>query len=359
MHALRLACASFLALIAANAPIPAQTTDSVEVREVSESTPRDKFSKTVETGKLFIENRFIEAPYHISWTSDSITLNGTVFPVISTPETVKAEASRMRRFPERQPRSFSAAAYSARQILRTLEDEYVVVVFASEEGVPFQKQFQTFRSPSTVYALYSHLLGQPLSEGRVNFDMSEEQWQQMQPLLNTLVPNVELTKSMQQFIDDLDQQEVETNQHHAAIARLDTFAYPLTIIAMVLGVYAFGHMLKWAGTTLANSEATNTPQAIRYVEVGLMLMLAMSAIDLVWTLLAAQAGAMQELNPIAAHFVKSPMQLTVFKLVATGVGCGILYVYRHRAQMQQATWWMCLVTVLLTFRWVVFDSLVN
>jgi hypothetical protein len=68
---------------------------------------------------------------------------------------------------------------------------------------------------------------------------------------------------------------------------------------------------------------------------------------------------MRELNPVAAQLVGSPMHLILFKVVATGAGGAILFIWRHRSQIQQAAWWMCLVCVLLTFRWVVFDSVLN
>ena len=85
----------------------------------------------------------------------------------------------------------------------------------------------------------------------------------------------------------------------------------------------------------------------------------MSVLDLVWTILAGQAGVMTELNPLAAKFIDSPGQLAFFKMFATATGFGILFVWRQRRQVQQAIWWMCLVCVLLTFRWVMFDSMIN
>ena len=88
-------------------------------------------------------------------------------------------------------------------------------------------------------------------------------------------------------------------------------------------------------------------------------MLGMAGLDLVWTILAGQAGVIREVNPFAASILQSPIQLVAFKFAATGLGIGILYVWRHRRQIQNVTWWMCLVSVLLTFRWVVLDSVVG
>ncbi len=88
-----------------------------------------------------------------------------------------------------------------------------------------------------------------------------------------------------------------------------------------------------------------------------MLILAMSGLDLIWTALSAAAGEMRELNPMAVHLVDSPELLVVFKMVVTLLACGILLTLRAQPKAQFATWWMCLVCVLLTFRWVVFQSL--
>ena len=129
---------------------------------------------------------------------------------------------------------------------------------------------------------------------------------------------------------------------------------------MLLSVFALGHVLKWtAKSIVAEQNAAYSPEVTRCVEVALLLMLAMSLIDLVWTILAGQAGVMKEVNPLAATYLDSPVQLVAFKVTATGLGCGILYAWRRRKQVQDATWWMCLVCVLLTFRWVVFDSVIG
>ncbi|MCR9294850.1 MAG: DUF5658 family protein [bacterium] len=136
-----------------------------------------------------------------------------------------------------------------------------------------------------------------------------------------------------------------------AVKVMDRSAYPLTIIGMMLGVFALGHTLRWSSLNPVGDEA------IRFVRIALMLILAMSALDLIWTALSAAAGEMRELNPMAVHLVDSPGLLVVFKLVVTLLACGILMTLRSQPKAQFATWWMCLVCVLLTFRWVVFQSL--
>ena len=154
--------------------------------------------------------------------------------------------------------------------------------------------------------------------------------------------------------------EASNNESVRAVQLLNRFQYPLTVLGMLLGVLTLGHMLKWTARGLDDSgDSKKAELSVRCAEVAIYFLLALSALDLTWTVLASQAGLMTELNPLAAGIVNSPEKLAGFKVIATLLACGILYFWRHRRQIQQATWWMCLVCVLLTFRGVVVDSLVQ
>jgi hypothetical protein len=91
--------------------------------------------------------------------------------------------------------------------------------------------------------------------------------------------------------------------------------------------------------------------------VSLALIAAFSGLDLVWTLLASGAGQMTELNPIGSHLLRNPLHLSLFKITATVVSCGLLMYLRQHQRAQLATWWMCLVCTVLTFRWLVLNSM--
>ena len=66
---------------------------------------------------------------------------------------------------------------------------------------------------------------------------------------------------------------------------------------------------------------------------------------------------MKEVNPLAVGIVHSPQALAAFKVIATSLGFALLYALRKQKRGQEVTWWMCLVCVLVTFRWVIFDSM--
>jgi hypothetical protein len=149
------------------------------------------------------------------------------------------------------------------------------------------------------------------------------------------------------------QAEDENNRAVAAVQRLENFSYPLTLLGMLVGVVSLGHLLRWPRK---EDQVEAGSETVRAVEIALWLMLGMALIDLIWTILASQAGVMKEVNPLAEKLIHSPLQLAVLKTFATGVGLAIFFLWRRRKQIQVATWWMCLVCVLVTFRWIIFDS---
>ncbi|NQV25075.1 MAG: hypothetical protein HQ518_11985 [Rhodopirellula sp.] len=338
--------------------------DAVDSRVPARSTPL--FEQTVNEGVLFIDGQFVQPPYIIQASGNRVTVNGlTCFKVIarvsdqrSNPENRKRKR---REESEEDPTEELAQPRSARQaamrLTETLQDSRIVV--ANAEGplrhlmlggdvfIFCDAMLSADRSPRQIEEFVR------LSEDETRF----EAWRQ---LLGSTPPVGELRDRLQAYIDRIQAVEQEGIQRSAAITRMETFSYPLTLAGMLVGVIALGHVLKWtAKSIVAEQRPDYAPEVTRCVEIALLLMLAMSAIDLAWTILAGQAGAMREVNPLAAGFIQSPLQLVALKVIATGLGCGILYAWRQRQQIQDATWWMCLVCVLLTFRWVVFDSVIG
>lgn len=142
-----------------------------------------------------------------------------------------------------------------------------------------------------------------------------------------------------------------------AIKRLDNLAYPLTVFGMMLAVLSFGHLLMCLPRPYDDAPAVPSPGMMRATGYSLMLVVALSSMDLVWTLLASQAGQMKELNPLASRFIENPEMLIAFKMAATAFGCGVLYKLRHHSRAQFATWWLCLICTVLAFRWLTFNSM--
>lgn len=342
----------------------------------SEPAPRARelaFSETVDDGLLFVDGQFVTPPYVIEATAETIVVNGLEFAPSRPTDRGRFGNSgfgggfeRGREFGERRGFGRTRGGWErwgrssgnyrvARELAEALNNDFPVVTF---RDAPL-----SILAAASEQALFCEtLLADAPSESMLDefgkLSRSESQNQNWRAWGKEFVPSPELRAIMERRLRDHTESAARNLQQIAAVRRLDRLSYPLTIVAMLIGVLALGHLLRWT-TIWADRAKAESPsrESIRPVEIGLLLMIGMSVIDLVWTILAAQAGAMRELNPLASGVVHSPAALVALKATATAVGCGILYAFRGRRQMQHAAWWLCLVCVLLTFRWIVFDSI--
>lgn len=149
-----------------------------------------------------------------------------------------------------------------------------------------------------------------------------------------------------------------SNQASArAQARLDTFMYPLTIVAMVLVVIAFGHLLSLQPITTGTGEAINTGLVDLATTKSIVLFTIMGVLDLALTILAHQANAMSEINPVGRYLLSNVLILITFKLTMTGFAASVLFYARSLWIAQKVAWWGCLTMTLLTARWVIFSHI--
>jgi hypothetical protein len=337
-----------------------------KAKEDAESKARPSgvptFQQTVEHGILIIDGSFIRLPYVIEASGNRVTVNGVVCFEEAENRPDDRENSIGRRRNRRGDDEEEGARHgSPERFAERLADEldyFAIVVASSSGGVTVLTQ------ADQVMTFCEVLLAEDRSHEQITrflaLSRQETRVEVWRELLTTSVVDGEARNALQKSQDRLRATYAAGRARVAAVARMEKFSYPLTLAAMLVGVIALGHVMKWtARTIVAEQREDYAPQIARCVEIALLLMLVMSSIDLVWTILAGQAGVMREVNPFAAGFIQSPLQLVMLKVCATGLGCGILYIWRQKPQIQDATWWMCLVCVLLTFRWVVFDSVLG
>ena len=175
--------------------------------------------------------------------------------------------------------------------------------------------------------------------------------------LKEFKPSSDLAARLGEQQDALDR-IFEANQSSAdAVRRLDSFAYPLTLVGMVLSVFSIGHLLRSQAAENSSDETNMSSEATSLVTRSLILVLALSTLDLVWTILASEAGQMRELNPLGSHLIGSPIALIAFKAAMTCSAAGLLFGLRHYRRAQVGAWWACLICTLLTLRWLVLNSL--
>ncbi|QDV23697.1 DUF5658 family protein [Aureliella helgolandensis] len=336
------------------------------------------YVNNISSGLVFLDGQHISAPYRIVATEQQITVNDRVFFAIQDRELAqradsihlissssghsvdnapplrgdgnrfgRSRPQNSRRFEGVWGRQRESCDNLAKVLASNLEQNAIVVCFDQES--------QYLSSMGDRHDFYSAFSDSPPSD-EVLHDFLElapsERRSQWSQLLNSFTPDAETRQWMNVVINSFDSVEEANLDHNSAVSRLRHASYPLTILGMLLGVVALGHTLRWPAV-VDRDAAENA------MKIAIALMLGMSCLDLVWTILAAQAGEMTELNPFAAYFIHSPWALAGFKAVATLGACGILYAMRRNEKIQLATWWMCLVCVLLTFRWVVVDSLIS
>ncbi|MDG2130485.1 MAG: DUF5658 family protein [Fuerstiella sp.] len=354
----------------------ATTCSQTSAGDVFQTDLPTEFTETSEQGLLFLNGEFLSGPYRIEGTIDSVAVNGIRLPASaltmrdsgrrggggrgdrgrgSRGQGRSAESAEQERGASGNRRGQFPSIRAARLCAASLHDDCIVVVFDDQP-------LRVLSHIAGEYEFCESMLAESPARDQVEqfvqyggTSAGREIWRAW---LQDFTPDSELRVLMQERIDAADTVEAQNFSDIAASARLEQFAYPLTIAGMLLGVIAFGHMLKWMSRGFDQPDG-RASESERFVVVALCLMMGMSVIDLIWTILAGQAGAMTELNPLAAQFIDSPIQLACFKVFATAIGFGILFAWRQRRQVQQATWWMCLVCVLLTFRWVMFDSMMN
>ena len=158
-------------------------------------------------------------------------------------------------------------------------------------------------------------------------------------------------------LEILDSAQTANEESSVATLRLATFGYPLTILMMILVVLGFGHLLSHRPNTDEWNDDSPSNQLSQPFNRTLLLIVGLSAVDLVWTLLVSQAGAMHELNPIGSQMIDDPLQLVAFKVLVTLAAVGLLYFCRRVPLARQASWWSCLVLTLVAARWLVFNSM--
>jgi len=148
-------------------------------------------------------------------------------------------------------------------------------------------------------------------------------------------------------------------RHPVRVAELSkSVRYSITVIGIVLGVVALGSLLSSRPESRApwreiDTSGDSIPMVVR--NVGFVLVL--SFFDLGCTLLARGSDGFVEINPLGSGLLEDPVMLAAFKISSLLIGCGILLSLRRYRGAQVASWWLCLVCTILTFRWATYGSL--
>lgn len=205
---------------------------------------------------------------------------------------------------------------------------------------------------------YEEKLRQILDCGQ--FPMDEGGWR---TIIETFEPSDELIERLGPEIERVQQAILENEAvHQAAVASAfwnsKPVKYVITLLAMGLVVAACGTLLNYRPIGRARwSEVDASGDGIPIVVRSVVLLVLLGIFDLACTLVAQQAGGFAELNPLGSQLIENPVLLTAFKLTSLFLACGILLALRRYRGAQLASWWMCLLCTVLTFRWLTYNSM--
>jgi Domain of unknown function (DUF5658) len=172
-------------------------------------------------------------------------------------------------------------------------------------------------------------------------------------LLN-FVPTPEFQSRATAIIAASDRQRTAQRAQETAYQRLREAEFPLLTCALLLAALAGWRLLRNVPAAPEGAARMEwNPGTARMVRRSLLLVLALAALDSVWTLLSTEAGQMRELNPLAARLLNQPGALLAFKLACTVGPAALIFALRRHRAAQLAAWWMCFITTLVACRWVV------
>ena len=396
-------------LLAANASRTANPDEAgaeldVREHETSSAAGREEdtfISSPIEGVGLFIDGEFVPPPLTVSLEAERVLVNGVEFP---TDETVVRSlfrfglsdlasdnpdgnrASRRGRFGEEDfsprsrrrkgfgPRSREASARAslpdesesdsaalpntrrlAESVTELLELSVVCAVFRDQPVVSLMTSSDGLE---LLKALESNGRNQEILDSVVRRFPDRADPQQWTRWIESFQPTGEFDEFVREFEESITAVRARNEASNAAVRRLRTMSYPLSMVGLVLSVLGFGHLVaNKPSTPPASPGETVDPASRQMVNRCLALVVALSLLDLIWTILASQANQMTELNPLGRELIRDPLLLAGFKFLMTGIGAGLLFALRQHRIAQTASWWACLVLTLLTMRWLTFNSM--
>lgn len=341
-----------------------------------------------DNGFIFVDGEYFSPPYKIEAEEQGFKINGREFKLESFDlSSYKAHGSGMWGHPgmfqgrrgerpgqnglnRETPQDPEAAAaadaqaavVAAKHATRRLFQEFGALghgsmVFLRSDAKPFVttdqqvqhellKQLLVISGTQTRAAVIPEVVGD---------EADRETWNQ---LIDTFQPTPSFIERATQQVDLVNELQSEIAAQLVYRQWSEDLIYPLTMLALVLVVVGLGHLMGSAhevfSVTLNREEANGLSKNVIRL---LVIMALMSAIDLIWTVMAHQNGSMRELNPLGSKLIDDTSQLIAFKLFVTGLSIGLLFWLRRLPLTRKATWWCCLTMTLLTVRWLSFHSM--
>lgn len=329
-------------------PIPNHSMSEVTAEEggsVAADADNSFESEPLNSGYVIWDGHYIAPPYSITKRGDQVFLNERSLPR-STP--LVRPMGHGRRGPRGNSPSF------AEIVQHTLERNGLLLVESDnthlirDDGAPLV--LQALLSDSDRAAKVADLTQAGLNGAGFS---PRVQWA---AVVDSFVPDEGLRDRFKRESVVVDS-ATSDNQSPVSLSKR-TVRYGMTVTGMILGVLAFGMLLQHQPHVRgARGEVDNQGEGFQLLPRYVLLVLLFAVFDLACTLFASEAGGLLELNPIGSTTMHDPFAVGGLKILATLGSAGILLTLRQYRLAQVASWWLCLVCVFLTLRWVTFNSM--
>jgi hypothetical protein len=310
-----------------------------------EGRDRSPQHATIQTGFVIRDGEYIPPPYALTEDADQVLLNGETLPAIQ---------SAFRHVSFGGPHLGRFGPMPRRSIVRsTLEDNGVLLV-ENEKSLTIRPEFTgrflaTLLSDedneSKIYNLSHELSGPGFPS---NIDWST--------FVNVFVPN----RQLDERYDAMFVQPLQMEQENAEVSTFSkrTIRYAMTVAGMIFGVFGFGMLLQHQPhVRVKRGEVDREGPGFQFLPLYVALVFLFGMFDLTCTLFANETGGLLELNPLGDRLVNNPIGIILSKILVTALSVTILVALRKYRVAQITSWWLCLVCVFLTFRWVTFTSM--
>ena len=332
-----------------------ESSEEPEEEQSSEVEREPRVSHPIETGYLVFDGHYVPPPYIVRQHGEEISVNDRCLP----PEQNTGPSFGFGPGPgSGRWWGYGRNRVSSRFSRTEQQFERGALLFVLEDGT------SGFIVSDNAFAVLEILLSDASNEDKVEsladgrfprFDLAG--WTK---IVECFEKSADVTERVRQ-VEEEGKRAVE--EALAARRRVEFFdsaplKYGVTVIAMVLVVIALGSLLNHRPKSDARwRDVDQDGDRVAMVTKNVILLALLNGFDLALSLMAHQAGGFLELNPLGQKLIENPAYLAAFKLTALLTSCLILLMLRKYRGAQTASWWMCLVCTILTFRWLTYNSM--
>ena len=355
--------------MAADSPPPAEPSAAASVEPITDGVP-------INNGFVIVKGQYVPLPYVVGTRGEELFLNGQP---ISTerlyvrgwgrwggrgfhrswrrgperPEPSEENEKKESEADEEPPSTRRWYVNHAARLERHLQGNGLLVVFEDETANILTSGNDT----SVLKILLSDKPREEKLEALVKIHTRHIESARWIELVDSLQPSDELTARVNKIEE---KQAVAVNRpNKAPPIRLSSFIkYGITLSGIILGAVALGTLLNHRPKSqVAWSDVDTAGDSIPMVVRNVILVAVLGFFDLGCTLLAQNSIGFVEINPLGSSLVNNPTMLAIFKIIPFAIACVILLSLRRYRGAQIASWWLCLVCTILTFRWATYGTM--